>query len=240
MFQHPLSGNCKIFLWLEVAKSKYDTRGALEVHPAKWNDCAWRQQTTCATLTFRMWRCVLSGKTGTLIHSKWVFIYLFFSCYQVGVSRDLTIIKILVRSSDHDRFLFKLRRGHRACRMVTNFMKLHPEWGHRIHMTTKRWKHENVFFKCSLSKWSCVCIFDAVVTIVPDIFHGTFILRLSSPSSSLMTLGTTTPTGKQEFPFPAIPGNESLGFLPPNFGYGIFIGPESDHCIGYPCHPLTD
>ena len=40
MIQHPLSGNCKIFLWLEVAKSKYDTRGALEVHPAKWNDCA--------------------------------------------------------------------------------------------------------------------------------------------------------------------------------------------------------
>ena len=40
---------------------------------------------------------------------------------------------------------------------------------------------------------TCVCIFDAVVTIVPDIFHGTFILGLSSPSSSLMTLGTTTP-----------------------------------------------
>ena len=134
MFQHPLSGNCKIFLWWEVAKSKYDTRGALEVHPAKWNDCAWRQQTTCATLTFRMWRCVLSGITGTLIHSKWVFIYLLLHCYQVGVSRDLTIIKILVRSSDHDRFLFKLRRGHRACRMVTNFMKLQPKWGHRIHI----------------------------------------------------------------------------------------------------------
>ena len=99
MFQHPLSGTCKIFLWLEVAKSKYDTRGALEVHPAKWNDCAWRQQTTCATLTFRMWRCVLSGKTRTLIHSKLVFMYLLFHCYQAGVSRDLTIIKILVRTT---------------------------------------------------------------------------------------------------------------------------------------------
>ena len=40
--------------------------------------------------------------------------------------------KHLFRSSDHDRFLFKLRRGHRACRMVTNFMKLHPEWGHEF------------------------------------------------------------------------------------------------------------
>ena len=194
-----------MFLWLEVAKSKYDTRGALEVHPAKWNDCAWRQQTTCATLTFRMWRCVLSGKTGTLIHSKWVFIYLLFSCYQVGVSRDLTIIKILVRSSDHDRFLFKLRRGHRACRMVTNFMKLHPEWGHRIHMTTKR-------METWMSKWSCVCIFDAVVTIVPDIFHGTFILRLSSPSSSLMTFGTTMPLVRKNSrsrPFPGMKASDS-------------------------------
>ena len=42
IFKHPPSGTCKIFLWLEVAKSKYDTRGALEVHPAKWNDCAWK------------------------------------------------------------------------------------------------------------------------------------------------------------------------------------------------------
>ena len=41
--------------------------------------------------------------------------------------------------------------------------------------------------------------------------------------------GNNYATGKREFPFPAIPGNESLWFLLLNFGYGIFQFPPTPH-----------
>ena len=101
--------------------------------------------------------CVLSGKTGTLIHSKWVFIHLLFHCYQVGVSGDLTIIKIGVRTTidSSSSFIGAIERVEWSP-ILWNYTQ-----NEDIEFIWQRngWKHEH-FFKRRLSKcfW-LVCVF---------------------------------------------------------------------------------